>query len=44
MKFRWVGRHLQDFVGGKTIEPGGFVNLTKEEVEDPHTQAVLDTG
>lgn len=40
---RWVGNHPQDFFG-QMIEPGGFITLTKEQLDDAHVKDYLEQG
>lgn len=43
-KYRFVGMHADTLASGQPIEPGEFVNITDEEIEDPHNAALVHDG
>ena len=42
--FRSVSSHVEDLASGRTLAPGEFVDLTKEEQKDPHNARLLEEG
>ena len=43
-KYKFVGEHPEDLASGQLLEPGESVNLTNEEADDPHNQALMADG
>lgn len=40
-KYRNIGRHPEDFPGGKSIGPGEEIELTEEEAQHPRVAQLL---
>jgi hypothetical protein len=43
-KYRYVGDVPGELASGQPIEPGEFVNLSDEDAEEAHNQALLADG
>lgn len=41
---RHVGLHPDTLANGRSVGPGEFVDLTAEEIEDPHNAALIEAG
>jgi TATA-box binding protein (TBP) (component of TFIID and TFIIIB) len=44
MKFRFVGSHAEDLASGQIVAPGEFINLSADEVDDPHNATLIADG
>lgn len=44
MEYKLGGGHPQDLASGRMVEPGETVDLTEEEIEDPHNKALIESG
>lgn len=40
-RYRFVGSHADALASGRPVEPGEFVELTEEEVNDPYNQTLI---
>ena len=43
-KFRYVGSRADQLANGRPIGPGDFVELTDEEIRDPHNETLVAEG
>jgi hypothetical protein len=43
-KYRFVGQHADSLDSGRPIGPGEFVDLTDEEIEQPHAAGLIQVG
>lgn len=43
-KYRFVGNHADQLADGRPVAPGEFVNLSDEEMEDPHNAMLATDG
>jgi hypothetical protein len=43
-KFRFVGTHADTLADGRPVEPGEFINLSDEEVEEAHNASLIHDG
>lgn len=44
MEYRNVSDHPEELAGGRTLEPGEFVDLSDEEAKDPYNAALISDG
>lgn len=42
MQYKLGGLHPQDLASGRMLEPGEVVDLTDEEVQDPHNALLIE--
>jgi len=43
-RYRFIGSHPESLASGRPIEPGEFVDLEDDDLEDPHNKMLLDDG
>lgn len=43
-RFRSVSSHVEDLADGRTVPPGEFIELTDDELQDPHNLRLLQEG
>lgn len=43
-RFRFVGDHPEVLDGGQPVGFGDFVDLEEEQMEDPHTSTLIESG
>jgi len=43
-KYRFVGGHADMLGDGRPVAPGDFVQLTDEDLKDPHNEALAADG
>lgn len=44
LRFRSMSDHVEDIASGLTVEPGGFVELSENEANDPHNKRLIEEG
>lgn len=44
LQYRFVGDHAEILANGRPVEPGGFIDLTEEEVRDPFYEGLIHDG
>lgn len=42
--YKVVSDHAEDLADGRVLAPGEVVKLSKEDLEDPHNQRLLEEG
>lgn len=43
-RYRYVGRHVDDLADGRPLEPGGYVDLAKDDLDAAHTTRLIADG
>lgn len=44
MEYKWVGDHPQDLASGLVLAPGETVELSDDDVHDPHNDGLIQNG
>lgn len=44
LQYRFIGDHAEVLANGRPVEPGGFVDLTEDEVRDLHYETLIHDG
>jgi hypothetical protein len=42
--YRYIGSHADQLAGGQPVAPGDYVELSEEDLKDPHNAMLLEDG
>lgn len=43
-RYKFIGTHVGDLHDGRILEPGGYYELTKEDLGESHNKRYVDEG